>query len=152
MSFILFISLLASTSSASSLIKGIRVVESTSCEVIPVNLGLGMSTQIILEQEPKATLYADKKHFKIDTNKLSPRSLAIIPAFTSQDLDVFKDSQGNFPSSSQLAKNINDNFKTNLFVYFKNNNQLMFQLRFVEKQKADYILKVKQVFNKGCNL
>ena len=132
--------------------RGVREVSKTSCDVIPVKLGLGMTTQIVLEQKPKVTLYADKKHFKIHTNKESPRSLAIIPFVESSELDALKDSKGQLPNSKKLASALNENFKTNLFVFFENNNQLMFDLRFVQKEKADYVLKVKQIFNQDCTL
>lgn len=98
------------------------------------------------------TLFADKKHFKVITNASSPRSLAIIPVIESTELDVFRDPKGNIPAPAALASALDRNFKTNLFVFFDNNNQLMFDLQFVEKQKADYILKVSQVFNGGCEL
>ncbi|MBX3023012.1 MAG: hypothetical protein KF799_15155 [Bdellovibrionales bacterium] len=131
---------------------GVRLVSSSSCQIIPVKLGLGMTTQIVLEQEPKVTLYADKKHFKIVTNGTSPRSLAIIPYFESSELDIFRGPKGDLPSAAALANDLNRSFKTNLFVFFENNNQLMFELQFVDKSKADYILKVSQSFNGNCNL
>ena len=132
--------------------KGVRVVNQTSCDVIKVNLGLGMTTQLVLEQEPQVTLYADKTHFKVNTNKQSPRSLAIIPFVSSSEIDVFRDASGALPNQRTLAQALNKSFKTNLFVFFENSNQLMFELRFVEKEKADYILKVKQNFTKSCAL
>jgi hypothetical protein len=131
---------------------GIRKISSTSCQVIRVNLGLGMTTQIVLDDEPQVTLYADKKHFKINTNSVSPRSVSVIPFVESSELNVFRKANGKLPSAKALAASLDNNFKTNLFIFFKNNNQLMFELRFVEKKKADYILKVKQVFNKDCAL
>lgn len=131
---------------------GVREVSESSCDIIRVNLGLGMTTQIILEQEPKVTLYADKRHFKINTNKTSPRSLAIIPFVEPSEIDAFRDQRGRLPSPESLAAVLDRSFKTNLFVFFEGNNQLMFQLRFVEKKKADYILKVNQVFKKDCVL
>lgn len=133
-------------------ISGVREVSHTSCEIIPVNVGLGMTTQIVLEQEPKVTLYADKKHFKISTTSLSPRSLAIIPFVDTAELNDFRDAKGRLPSPEALASALNKSLKTNLFVFFDNNNQLMFELRFVEKKNADYLLKVKQLFNKNCFL
>jgi hypothetical protein len=130
----------------------IREVSSTSCNTVRINLGLGMTTQIVFQQEPKATLYADKRHFKINTNTLAPRSLAIIPYVDSSELQVFKDSNGNYPSPKKLAISLDKSFRTNLFVFFENNNQLMFELRFVEKEKADFLIKVKQIFKKDCVL
>jgi hypothetical protein len=130
----------------------LRKVSSSSCQIIPVHLSVGMTTQIVLDQEPKATLYADKKHFKIVTNSTSPRSLAVIPVIEGSDLDPFRDARGALPSPTALATALNKNFKTNLFVFFDNNNQLMFELRFTDKNSADYILKVNEVFNGDCNL
>ena len=130
----------------------VRNVSSSSCQVILVNLALGMTTQIILDQEPKVTLYADKKHFRIITNASSQRSLAVIPVIETTDLDVFRDAKGDLPAPGVLASALDRNFKTNLFVFFDHNNQLMFDLRFVEKQRADYILKVTQLFNGECEL
>jgi hypothetical protein len=131
---------------------GVRKVSSSSCQVIRVNLGLGMTTQIVLDQEPKVTLYADQKHFKVNTTALSPRSIAIIPFIDTSEINIFKDSRGKFPPPKILAEALDKSFKTNLFVFFENNNQLMFDLRFVEKTKADYLLKVKQTFQKDCAL
>lgn len=130
----------------------IREVEATSCELIPVNLGLGKTTLIVLEQEPETTLYADKKHFRVNSHPSAPRSLSVIPFVDSSEIDLFRDSTGLLPGPKRLAELLNQSFKTNLFVFFKNNNQLMFELRFVEKNKADNVLKVKQVFNEGCTL
>lgn len=131
---------------------GVRKVTATSCEVTQINLGLGLTTQIVFEQEPKLTLYADKKHFKITSNDLAPRSLAIIPFFESGEMNLFRDSQGNLLPPDKLASALNNSFKTNLFVFFKNNNQLMFELKFSPKEKADYVVKVKQNFGKECVL
>lgn len=131
---------------------GVRETSNTSCEIIRVNLGLGMTTQIILDQAPKVTLYADKKHIKINTTPVSPRSVSIIPFVEPSELNVFRDSKGRLPSPKVLASALDKSFKTNLFIFFDNNNQLMFELRFVEKRKADYLLKVKQVFKKDCVL
>jgi hypothetical protein len=130
----------------------VRVVKSTSCNAIRVNLGLGMSTQIVLEQEPKVTLYADKTHFKIKTNSMSPRSLAIIPYVSPSEIEGLSQGNGSSLSPKKLASALDDSLKTNLFVFFENNNQLMFELRFVEKTRADYILKVQQEFDKECVL
>lgn len=131
---------------------GVRETSNTSCQVIRVNLGLGMTTQIVFDEAPQVTLYADKKHFKINTNSVSPRSVSVIPFVQPSELNVFRTSSGKLPSASALAASLDKSFKTNLFIFFKNNNQLVFDLRFVEKKKADYILKVKQVFKKDCNL
>ena len=114
----------------------LREVSSTSCKAIPIELGVGMTTQIIFEQEPKVTLFADQTHFKVVTNPSANRSIAIIPLV----------------STSDSVAALNANIKTNLFVFFENNNQLMFELRFADKKNADYLVKVKQIFNNGCVL
>lgn len=131
---------------------GVREVTNSSCDIIRVNLGLGHTTQIILEQEPKVTLFADQKHFRINTNPVSPRSLAIIPYVEPAELETFRSPNGRYPNTKALTAAVDGSFKTNLFVFFENNNQLMFELRFVEKEKADYILKVLQTFKKDCTL
>lgn len=131
---------------------GVRKVKASSCEVSQINLGLGLTTQIVFEQEPKLTLYADKKHFKITSNDLAPRSLAIIPFFEPNELNLFRDASGALLPPDQLATALNKSFKTNLFVFFKNNNQLMFELKFSSKEKADYVVKMHQTFGKDCAL
>lgn len=131
---------------------GVRRVSSTSCKAVPVRLALGMTTQIVLDQEPKVTLFADQRHFKIVTNPTSPRSLAVIPVVEPQELDAFRGRDGNLPGPAALANALNRSFKTNLFVFFDNNNQLMFDLNFVEKARADYILKVSEIFDGSCEL
>lgn len=131
---------------------GVREISSSSCDIIHVNLGLGMTTQIMLDQEPKVTLYADKTHFKINTTPVAPRSISIIPFVDPAELNVFRDSRGKLPSQKALAIALDKSFKTNLFIFFDNDNQLMFELHFVEKKKADYLLKVKQTFKKDCVL
>ncbi len=131
---------------------GVREVSASSCEVVRLNLGLGITTQVVFEQEPKVTLYADHRHFRINTNSLSPRSLAIIPFVEANELNAFRDAQGRMPTGAALAQALDKSFKTNLFVFFDNNNQLMFQLRFVDKAQADYIVRVKQVFKEDCVL
>jgi hypothetical protein len=131
---------------------GVRKTTSSSCDIIRVNLGLGMTTQIVLDQEPKVTLYADKTHFKINTTPVSPRSVSIIPFVDPAELNVFRDVHGKLPSPKNLAMALDKSFKTNLFIFFDNDNQLMFELHFVEKKKADYLLKVRQTFKKDCVL
>ena len=129
----------------------LREVSSTSCKAIPISLGVGMTTQIIFEQEPKVTLFADQTHFKVVTNPSANRSIAIIPVISSSEIDAMKHGRASL-SSEALAHSLNESIKTNLFVFFDNNNQLMFELRFADKKNADYLVKVKQVFNDGCVL
>jgi hypothetical protein len=130
----------------------VRRVSSDSCKMIPVKVALGRTTQIVLEQTPKSTLFADKKHFKIVTDPSSPRSLAIIPLIDNNDLSLFGMTGGSLRSPTALVSALNKSFKTNLFVFFDQSNQLMFELQFVEKDRADNILKVTQVFNGECDL
>lgn len=138
--------------SASLSAKILRNVSSSSCNSVAVNVGLDMTTQLVFEQEPKVTLFADKRHFKIVTNALSPRSLAIIPFIEGNELDVFRNSSGHLPSGPALASALDKNFNTNLFVFFDHGNQLTFHLHFVDKSKADNIVKIQQKFDDGCVL
>lgn len=127
----------------------LREVSSTSCKAIPIELGVGMTTQIIFEQEPKVTLFADQTHFKVVTNATANRSIAIIPVISQSEIEALG---GRAASQAGLVTALNSNIKTNLFVFFENNNQLMFELKFTDKRNADYLVKVKQVFNDGCVL
>jgi hypothetical protein len=129
----------------------LREVTSTSCKAVPIELGVGMTTQIVFEQEPKVTLFADQTHFKVVTNPSANRSIAIIPVISGSEIEAIKNGRAGL-SSAALAAALNESVKTNLFVFFDNNNQLMFELRFTEKKNADYLVKVKQVFNSGCAL
>ncbi|PIT99303.1 MAG: hypothetical protein COT74_09875 [Bdellovibrionales bacterium CG10_big_fil_rev_8_21_14_0_10_45_34] len=124
-----------------------RIVSETSCKPIKVNLALGMTTQLVFDQTPKLTLYADKIHFKISTNKVSKRSLAIIPDIKMREIESLRST-----TKGHFAQGLDKSFHTNLFVFFEGNAQLMFDLRFVEKEKADYIVKITQVFNEDCVL
>jgi hypothetical protein len=128
-----------------------REVSSTSCKAIPIELGIGMTTQIIFEQEPKVTLFADQTHFKVVTNGKANRSIAIIPLISSSEIEGIKNGHPGM-SSEAVAAALNASIKTNLFVFFENNNQLMFELRFADKKNADYMVKVKQVFTGECVL
>ncbi len=130
----------------------IREVSASSCEIIEVNLALGMTTQIVLEQKPEATLYTNQTRFQISSNDSAPRSLALIPQLSAAEASQFNGANGKMPGGRQLMDLLNKSFATNLFVFFKNNNQLTFHLRFVTKESADYILKVKQTFPRDCAL
>lgn len=129
----------------------LREVTATSCKAVQIDLAVGMTTQIVFEQEPKVTLFADQTHFKIVTNATASRSIAIIPVISSSEIDAIKNGRPNM-SNDALASALDASFKTNLFVFFDNNNQLMFELRFVDKKRADYLVKVKQNFSQGCVL
>lgn len=137
----------------SPLENGVRSLKASSCEVIPLKLALGVTTQIVFEQEPSVTLYADEQHFKIQSTPNVPRSIAVIPQFSQSELDSLIKSSGSKNLDQEgLAKVLDHYFKTNLFVFFDSSSQLMFELKFVEPSKADYILKVQQKFTKECLL
>lgn len=127
---------------------GVRDVSSTSCDITTVKLAVGLTTQIIFEQEPRLILHADDTHFKVSTNKFSPRSLAIIPHLENSEINQF----GKPNDPKKLAESLNKHLKTNLFVFFDGTNQLMFELKFAPKNEADYVLKMTQKFDKGCSL
>ncbi len=136
---------------------GVREVKATSCQVIPVYLSPGLTTQLIFEQAPVLSLHADDQHFKVHTNEAAPRSIAIIPNIDSQTVSQLFPQQSpgstpTIPSSRELVKKLDQNLRTNLFVFFKRSNQLMFELKFVEKSKADYIIHIKQTFSQECVL
>jgi len=136
---------------------GVRDVTATSCEIVRVNLAPGMTTQLVFEGPPVLSLHADEQHFQIRTNEDAPRSIAIIPHIDSGTVNRLFPSQdpGGLPvtpSHRELVARLDENLRTNLFVFFRRSNQLMFELRFVEKSKADYIVNVRQEFNKDCRL
>lgn len=135
---------------------GVREVKATSCQVIPVYLSPGLTTQLIFEQAPVLSLHADDQHFKVHTNEAAPRSIAIIPNVDGGIIaQMFPQAPGmppTIPSAKELVRKLDQNLRTNLFVFFKKSNQLMFELRFVEKSKADYIIHIKQSFSQECVL
>ncbi|MDB5038596.1 MAG: hypothetical protein JWQ35_2124 [Bacteriovoracaceae bacterium] len=139
-----------------SLPRGVREVTATSCEVIRLNVALGMTSQLIFDEPPTLTLHADEEHFKVKTTPEAKRSIAIIPFVDSATLAQLFQSRREenviIPSPRVLAERLDAAYHTNLFVFFKNSNQLMFELRFVEKPKVDFILNVRQAFRKDCQL
>ncbi len=147
-----FLSASINVNSLASSHRAVRQVTSSSCQVIPVKVGIGRTTQVVLEQAPKTTLHADKKHFKIISDPSSPRSLAIIPTIDGTDLEMLRIPERTLRSPPALAAALNKSFKTNLFVFFEHNNQLIFEIQIVEKDRADNILKVTQTFNSECEL
>jgi hypothetical protein len=150
------ISLMAASQLEAALPSGVREIKATSCEVIRLNVALGMTSQIMFEETPTLTLHADEEHFKIRANPNAKRSIAIIPFVEATSISqLFPNPHGGeplIPSGRAFAEKLDQAFKTNLFVFFKHSNQLMFELHFVEKTQADYILNVKQVFRKDCQL
>jgi hypothetical protein len=135
---------------------GVRDVSATSCDIIPIRVALGITTQLVFEQPPTLMLYADEEHFKVKTSPEAKRSIAIMPFVDSATLGrILENPNGHevFISSGKiLAQKLDRLFTTNLFVFFKNSNQLMFQLRFVDKPGADYMVNVKQIFKGSCRL
>jgi len=131
---------------------GVRTVEATPCEVIDVKLSTGMSTLLQFDDEPSLTFHADDQHFLLKADASAKRSIAIIPNIKEQEVRrLFPDSD-RWPSSRAIAEALDRSYRTNLFVFFKSSTRLMFRLRFVDKPDADYVLKIKQVFGKGCSL
>lgn len=130
---------------------GVRFVDVSSCDVARVNLSVGMSTQIIFEEVPTVTYNGDEQNFKVRSTEDVPRSIVITPTITSESLAQSMSTHG-VRSEQEMMSRLDRTYSTNLFVFFKNANQLLFQLHFVDKQKADNIVRVHQVFKKDCNL
>jgi hypothetical protein len=128
----------------------VRTVTATSCDIIPINLGIGMTTQLVFDQEPRVTLYADKDHFLIQGTKEAPKSLAVIPLIRSNEI---RSSVGPEKSStSAITELVDTAFTTNLFVFFSHNQQFMFEFHFVAKKKADFAVHIKRGFSGKCDL
>lgn len=134
---------------------GVREVKATGCDIIRVNVSLGMTTVLDLADvgEPSLTLHADEEHFILRTHENAKRSIAILPQVSEADLRrIFHHQDGVSRSESELAQGLDRSFRTNLFVFFKTNQRLMFQLRFVPKAQADYVLRIKPEFRKECHV
>jgi len=131
---------------------GVRAIEATSCEIVDVRLSPGMSTILQFDEEPNLTFHADDQHFIIKTDPAAKRSLAIIPNIKEQEVRrLFQTESESWPSSRAIAEALDRAYRTNLFVFFKSQNRLLFRLRFVDKSEADYVLRIRQVYRKGCN-
>jgi len=134
---------------------GVRTVSVTSCEVVRVNVSLGMTTQLHFEQKPELSLHSDHQHFQIKHHEHAKNSLAIIPSIRTQEVENhFRLSDGSvrIPNDLALSRQLDESFRTNLFVFFKNDRQLMFELRFVPKSKVDYVVHVKEKISRKCVL
>jgi len=133
---------------------GVREVRATSCDIVRINLALGMTTQLMFETAPTMTLHADEEHFKIRSSADAKRSIAIVPFVDQATIAQLTGQHVNGLSLSPalFAKKLDEALRTNLFVFFKNGSQFMFEMRFVEKSKADYIVSVRQSFTKDCLL
>lgn len=134
-----------------SMPSGVRQVSATSCEVIRINLSLGMTTQLVFDEAPTMTLHAVEEQIKVRSSPSAPRSVALIPSISGGLIMQMFPNNPN-PTSAMIARSLDPTFATNFFVYFKNGNQLTFHLRFVEKSKADYTVQVRQKFKKECQL
>lgn len=133
---------------------GVREIKATGCDIVRVNVSLGMTTVLDLADvgEPTLTLHADEEHFILKTHENAKRSIAILPQVTEQDLRKIFSQEGYSQAEPQLSQGLDKAFRTNLFVFFKNNQRLMFQLRFVPKTKADYVLRIRPEFKGGCRV
>jgi len=132
---------------------GVRKVDATPCDVVDVNLSLGMSVLLQFDSDPSLTFHADEEHFLVRTTDSAKRTIAIIPHVKEEELrKLFRSEGGEFllPSQNQVAAVLDKSLRTNLFVFFKNSTRLMFRLRFVEKDRADYVVRVRQTYKKGC--
>jgi len=131
---------------------GVRNVEATSCDVIRINVSLGMTTVLDLTQvgEPTVTLHTDEERFILRTHENAKRSIAILPQVSEQEVRMLSRNSNQVLSGRALANTLDRTFRTNLFVFFKSNARLIFQLRFVEKTRADYVVRIKQSYKKEC--
>lgn len=132
---------------------GLREVKATACEIIPIKVAVGMTTQLIFEEEPKLTLFAEEKRYQIASNPQAPRSIAIIPRFSPEDIEraAIRSSQRSL-SDKEVSKLLNEAFKTNLFVFFERQDQFLLSLQIVPKSQSDLIVKVHRKFSEDCVL
>lgn len=131
---------------------GVRKVSATPCEVVDVRVALGQSTLLEFEMPPQMSFHADKEHFEIQSTDSANRVLAIIPKVSSSEIQNLIAGGASASTPRALAKLLDEYFKTNLFVFFKNSSRLIFRLRFSTKDEADYVVSVKQIFKEGCAL
>jgi hypothetical protein len=131
---------------------GVRKVSATPCEVVDVRVALGMSTLLEFEMPPQMSFHADKEHFEIHSTDSANRVLAIIPKVSSSEIQNLMAGGASANTPRALAALLDEYFKTNLFVFFKNSSRLIFRLRFSTKDEADYVVSVKQIFKEGCAL
>ncbi len=129
----------------------VRFITASSCDATPVNLSIGMSTQLIFEEAPVLTYNGDEQTFVVRTTEDIPRSVVIKPTITPESLAQLMGSQRH-RSQREVISGLNQTYSTNLFVFFKNSNQLLFRLQLVDKGSADNIIRIRQSFKKDCNL
>lgn len=131
--------------------KGLREVQATSCDVVDVRVSVGQVTQLVFEATPSQTLFAADQIFKITSSPDAPRSVAVIPTISAEAIQDGMNHQG-IKSVAEMMRLLDKTYSTNLFVFFKGENQMQFKLRLVPKEQADSILKVTQIFRKNCSL
>lgn len=131
---------------------GVREIKATACDISRINVGVGMTTQIVFDSEPTMTLMADQQHFLVQGSKGAKRSIAIIPRIDPGEIKALWPDSMRLPTMAETIAAVDRAFRTNLFVFFNNSRQLMFELRFVEKPKVDFVVRVQEVFKKGCPL
>jgi len=125
---------------------GVRIVNASPCDVTDVNLSLGMSALLQFDTDPTLTFHADEEHFLVKSSESAKRTIAIIPHIKESELRQISSSESRLPTAGELDRAL----RTNLFVFFKSGSRLIFRLRFVEKDRADYVLRIRQVVKKGC--
>jgi hypothetical protein len=131
--------------------QGLREVKATSCDVVDIRLAVGQVTQLVFETAPVQTLFASEQLYKITSSPEAPRSVAIIPTISPDSIGDSMNQQG-IKSVKEMMNMLDKTYSTNLFVFFKGENQLQFRLRLVAKGEADAIVKVIQTFRKNCSL
>jgi len=131
--------------------QGVREVEATSCDVVNIRVGLGMVTQLVFETSPTQTLAANDTKFSVSSHADAPRSVALTTTITQEAVSRAMKDNG-IASASEMIRQLNQTYATNLFVLFKADNQLQFKLHIVPADQSDSIVKVKQVFRKDCRL
>lgn len=133
---------------------GVRRVEATPCEVVDIRLSLGMSTILQFDTPPQLSFHADEERFDIKATDSANRVLAIIPKISGSEIEriLSSDPSPQAASPRNVARLLDEYFRTNLFVFFKDSTRLIFRLRFTTKDQADYVVHVRQMFKEGCVL
>jgi len=135
-------------------LSGVRTIQASPCDIVDVKLSVGQSTLLQFDEEPTLTFHADDQHFLLKNHESAKRSLAIIPVIRDQDIQrIFGDtSSQRVPVGKAFSESLDRHYRTNLFVFLKSSSRLMFRLRLVEKSESDFVVRIKQVYRKGCGL
>ncbi len=133
---------------------GVRTIQANPCDIVDVKLSVGQSTLLQFDEEPTLTFHADDTHFLLKNHDAAKRTLAIIPVIRDQDIQKVFGEIGppRVPVGKAFSDALDRHYRTNLFVFLKSSSRLMFRLRLVEKSASDYVLRIKQVYRKGCSL